>query len=280
MRVTGDAFDPFAFFATSFDPGDGLRPRYNTIGARVPVFPRPVAGERTLGIIVSGQSTISNWGNGTLYTASSSRSHQANIMDGRVYPMADPVFGCDGTTATPASMIGDKLIALGKYDRVTIANVAFGSTSSAQWMDRWNNLGQGLRMAAALLAAHGYETVKHIHQQGEADAASGVSQATMLANLLELASWTKTAGIAAPLYVSQTTFNYGGWVTTNPDPALWTPGAAATLIRNAQAAFPNGGTRLAGPDTDAIRGAAYRSGAHWSTQAGAQACADAWAAVL
>lgn len=194
--------------------------------------------------------------------------------------MKDPVFGCDGTGGSPTSAIGDKLIALNKYDRVTVVNAAFGSTSSAQWADKTNTLAQGLKAAWALLKARGYTTIKHIHQQGEFDANAGTSQATMLANLQALDAWRRGAGINCPMYVSQTTFNYGGWTTTNPDPTLWTPGAAATLIRNAQAAAANGSTIFAGPDTDLVRGTAYRTSAHYSTQAGALAVADQWAAIL
>lgn len=281
MRTAGTASDPAVGFPSSFNPGDGLRPRYNTIGSLTPVFPRPVAGERTLGVLISGQSTIANWSSGTLYTASSPRSHQVNIFDGYVYPMADSVFSCDGTGGSPSSGIGDALITtLGKYDRVTVANVAFGSTSSTQWADGTGNLAQGLKIAWSLLKAHGYTNIKHIHQQGEADANVGTSQATMLANLQALDSWRRGYGINCPMYVSQTTFSYGGWTTTDPDPTLWTPGAAAILIRNAQAAVVDGVNVFAGPDTDLTRGAAYRTGAHWSTQAGALACAAQWAAVL
>jgi hypothetical protein len=281
MRASGTASDPAIGLASSFDPGDGLRPRYNTLGALKPVWPRPVAGERTLGVSVGGQSTIADWSSGALYTALSARSHQANILDGRVYPMADPVFGCDGTGGSPSSALGDLLIALGKYDRVTVANAAFGSTTSAQWANSTAQPAQGLKAAWALLKAHGYTNIVHIHQQGEADASAGTSQATMLANIQALDLWRRAYGINCPMYVSKTTFPFGGWVTSDPNPVNWTPGAAATLIRNAQAAAVNGTTILAGPDTDLIRGSAYgRTSAHPTLQAGPLAIAAQWAALL
>jgi hypothetical protein len=284
VRSTGVATDPVLGYSGSYDPGDaggGGRPRYNTIGALTPVYPRELWNERTLAIICTGQSVIANWGIGTLYTATSPRSHQANIMDGRVYAMKDPVLGADGTGGGPSSAIGDKLIAAGKYDRVTVCNVAFGSTSSAQWADPRGYLATGLKSAWALLMAHGYRTIVILHQQGEADASVGVSQSTMAANLNSFNQWRISAGIDCPMRIAQATFNYGGWVVTNPDPALWTPGPAAVAIRNAQAATWGSLNKvLRGPDCDLIRGPAYRGGAHWDTQAGAVACAQAWADLL
>lgn len=282
MRGGGAAADPGVGFATSFDPGDGLRPRYNTLGALTPVYPRPFPTEHALGIIYTGQSVAANFSTGALYTASSARSLQLNIMDGRVYAMADPTFDCDGTGGSPGSAIGDSLIP-GKRDRVCLANVSFGSTTSAQWANGANNLSQGFKMALAGLRAHGYTDIVHFHQQGEADANNGTSQATMLANLQAFDFWRRNAGASrVPMYVSQSTFPFGGWVTTDPNPVLWTPGAAATLIRNAQVAAVNGSTILAGPDCDLIRGAAYgrNAVAHPTLQAGPVAMATQWAALL
>jgi hypothetical protein len=107
--ISGTASDPALGFPSTYNAGDGVRSRYNTLGSLTPVWPRPLVSERTLGIIGTGQSTASNFGNGTLYVASSARSHQINIMDGLVYPMADPTLGADGTGSSPFSMIGDAI---------------------------------------------------------------------------------------------------------------------------------------------------------------------------
>jgi hypothetical protein len=50
-----------------------------------------------------------------------------------------------------------------------------------------------------MLRAHGYTRIKHIHQQGEGDAADLVSTyATMKANLLAMQTWRYHYGITAP----------------------------------------------------------------------------------
>ena len=283
MSANGFATDPVLGYVNNYDPGDapGGRPRFNTIGARVPVYPRPLASERTLGIICTGQSVIANWGSGTPYTATSLRSHQANILDGRVYAMSDPNLGADGTQCSPASALGDKLIP-GKYDRVTVCNVAFGSTSSAQWADAAGYLATGLKCAWALLQAHGYTNIVILHQQGEKDAQTGVSQATMASNLTVFNQWRIAAGIACPMRIAQATFPYGPWDTSSISSAAWTPNAVASGIRAAQAGtwgvLPS---VLAGPDVDLIRGPgsdgigppSRGNNAHWTTQA-------AWANLL
>jgi hypothetical protein len=276
-RSSGSSVDLSIGFPTSYD-GQGVRERFNTIGSLTPVWPRPGSGG-ALGLIVSGQSTMSNWGAGTLTSSISPLSLQLNILDGRVYRAAGPGFGADGTDNSPASSIGDALISAGREVQVCTANVAFGSTRSSEWANGSGTLARGVKIAWDMLRAHGYTRIKHIHQQGEGDAADLVSYATMKANLLAMQTWRYHYGITAPLYVSRTTFSYG-WTTTDPNPANWSPGSAAQAIRSAQADAVDGTYILAGPDTDTIRGAAYRVGAHWETTAGAVACGQLWATFL
>src|SRR5262249_10102539 len=158
MRATGAATDHAIGLAGSFDPGDGSRPRYATVGSRVPVDPRPLAGERALGVILSGQSTIASWALPGGYIASQAKSLQVNVFDRRAYLAQDPVFGCDGDPSghggSPSSAIGDYLISSHKYDRVLVANASFGSTSSQQWSQALpNTLAQGLIAAWELVVA-------------------------------------------------------------------------------------------------------------------------------
>lgn len=278
MRArSGSPLDLALGFPSSYD-GQGVRERFNTIGSLTPVWPRPgVAG--ALGLIVSGQSTMSNWGAGALTVATSPLSLQLNILDGRVYPAAGPGFGADGVDNSPASSIGDAMISAGKEVQVCTANVAFGSTRSSEWANGSGTLARGVKIAWDMLRAHGYTRIKHIHQQGEGDAADGVSYATMKANLQAMQSWRYHYGITAPLYISRTTFSYD-WTTTNPNPANWAPGSSAQAIRAAQLDAVDGTNILQGPDTDTIRGVQYRVGAHWETTAGAIACGVLWASVL
>jgi hypothetical protein len=285
MQSGGSPVDPAATLTASYNPGDGSRPRFNTVGAQVEVVnPRPVAGEVSEALILTGQSTIANWGSGTAYVASSSKSHMGNPLNGRVYPARDSMFFCDGTGSGPGSALGDQRIALGVVQRVLVVNASFGSTTSAQWADATGQPFLGFLVAWNFLLAHGWSPsqIKHIHQQGEADANAGTSQATMLANIQAIASNKTVLGITSPMWVSQTTFPYGGWDTSNPNAALWTPGAAAILIRNAQLAAVNGTTIRQGPDTDLIRGyvGGRGTGAHWGSQAECIACAAAWATAV
>lgn len=284
MQSGGSPIDPYATLTASYNPGDGSRPRYNTIGAQVAVIdPRPLSSEVSAAYIITGQSTASNWGSGTSYVASSARSHMGNPFTGAVYPARDPMFFCDGTGASPFSALGDQVIALGAIARTLVVNCAFGTTSSAQWASATGQEFKGFLVAWNFLLAHGWapSQIKHLHQQGEFDANAGTSQATMLANIQAIASNKSTLGITAPMWVSRTTFNNGGWVTTDPNSANWTPGAAATLIRNAQLAAVNGSTIRQGPDTDLIRGSTGRgTSTHWAVQSECISIAAAWAALL
>jgi hypothetical protein len=64
---------------------------------------------------------------------------------------------------------------------------------------------------------------------------------------------------------------------TNPNPALWKSGSAATAIRSAQVDCVNGLTMLQRPDSDTVRGSGPRTGAHCDTVDGAMAVAQLWA---
>lgn len=288
--VSGFLSDPALGFPTTFNAGDGVRDRYNDTSAIVPVFPRPLAGERTYGIICTGQSVLANWGPADLYTPVSDRSHQGNILDGLVYPITDPVLGCDGTTSSPASAIGDKLIDADKADRVTMVHCGWGSTSSAQWAD-WNGtLLRGLYVAYLMLIAHGYTNIIHLHQQGERDTVDGynagttqaAAQAAFLANLRSTVGFKKARGIACPMYVAKATFWSGGpWITTDPDPANWTPGPGATGIRAACDAIVDNVDVFEGPDIDAIHDNISRGlNTHWISLTGVLNCSDAWVAKI
>jgi hypothetical protein len=107
-----------------------------------------------------------------------------------------------------------------------VANVAWGSTSSAQWADRTGTLFRGVKIADELFRAHGYKNVVHIHQQGEVDAASGTPQATMLANLqtYDVNGGRRSASTGRCSFRGRH-FSYD-WTTTNPNPLLWTAGSA------------------------------------------------------
>src|SRR5215472_7301201 len=110
MRITGAVVDPATNISPIYNPGDGARSRYETIGSRIPVWPRQRSGEIARAFLVSGQSTSANWGNGTFYTSTSAASLQLDVFTGMVYAAADPVFSCDGTGASPFSALGDAMI--------------------------------------------------------------------------------------------------------------------------------------------------------------------------
>lgn len=289
MRTSGVIFDPLVGLSQTFNPGDGVHTRNNTMGSRMPVQPRPLPGENALGIIYLGQSTAASFGTGALYTSSHAKSLMGNIFDGLMYACSDVMPGTDSITSTtgssPGAAIPDQLIVtLGKYHRVAIVNVAMGSTRSVQWTSEANNLLMCVRAAYVLLQQHGYRTIKLCFQQGEGDAADGTSAATQATNITMLRYCLDVNGVNVPLYVSKTTFGYGGWVCTDPNPALWAPppGSNAANVRLGQANAVNGSTILAGPDTDLIRGfsGGRGTGAHWGSQAEIIACAAGWAAVL
>ena len=237
----------------------------------------------------TGQSTTSNWGSGVQYVSPNANSHMGNPVDGRVYPARDPSFFCDGSNpvtragTTPVSALGDARIALGVVQRALVVNCAWGSSNSTQWADPNGQLFKSFLVAWNFLLAHGWSPsqIKHLHSQGEADAAVGTSQATMTANINAIASNKNVLGITAPMWVSRCTFPYGGWDTTNPNSAFWTPGAVAIGIRNAQLAVVNGSTIRQGFDTDTIRGSSGRgTGAHWAAQSEIIAVANGQAALM
>lgn len=277
MRGGGaSVVDPFLTLTPNYDVGDGSRAHYNTIGAQVALIdPRPVPGERSEAIIIRGQSTASNWGGGTSYVALSSRSHMGNPFNGAVYPARDPMFFCDGVLGTPISALGDQRIALGLVERVLVINTAWGTSSSLQQADTSGQLWKSYLVAVNFLLAHGWKQsqIKEMFIHGEKDAESAIANPSLWAanyvtNINTIAANKATLGLTFPMWISRCTFPYGSWVTSDPNSALWTPGAAATAIRGAQLSVVNGTTIRQGFDTDTIRGSSGRGvGAHWATQA-------------
>src|SRR5437868_5276157 len=99
---------------------------------RTPVQSALVAGERTLLLVIIGQSMGAN-NTTTLYAATNARAHCLNPNDGAIYPLADPVLGASGTLGGFSGRLADKLIESGVFDRVIIVNLSVNATAIAEW---------------------------------------------------------------------------------------------------------------------------------------------------
>jgi hypothetical protein len=232
--------------------------------SKVAISPAIAAGETTAVILTVGQSTVCN-NDDTGYSAVSSKAQNFNVYDGGVYPIVDPLLGCQGFGGNWAGRLADKLITAGIFQRVIIAPVGIGGTFVAEWASggRFN---QRILTAVARLNAIGLAPTMCLWMQGENDASASTTQSAYQTSLSSVISSARANGLpsSTPWFVSQTTY-----------PST----TSSTAVRAAQAAIVDNSIKIyAGPDTDTLTGANRQNGgtaAHW-TAVGSDACAGLW----
>ncbi|HMM75043.1 MAG TPA: sialate O-acetylesterase [Gammaproteobacteria bacterium] len=181
--------------------------------------------------------------------------------EGRCYAAADPLPGATGTGGSVWSRLGQRLIDSGRYRRVLMAGIAENGSALARWTPGGDLHARLLQTLAAMRSA-GVAPTHLLWHQGEQDMRLGTAPARYREEFLALVDSIRELGIAAPVYVACATYCSG-----HDSPAL--RAAQRALVDPARAIF-------AGPDTDALRGPAWRADDCHFSAAGADRHADLW----
>lgn len=180
--------------------------------------------QKTLVLLVAGQSQWTNV-NPTVYTpVNSSVIYQLNIYDGAIYPMAGDVLGSTyyyaaGAPAPAAAgnisvRVADQLVTNGTFNNVIIVNFAVGGTDVGKWAVGGPLYERG-HVAMMRLAAQGITpsttgvTFGYLWGQGEDDNQLGTSTVTYQTLLGQVFAKMTASGFVGRFFVCKETWILG-----------------------------------------------------------------------
>ena len=224
----------------------------------------PEQTQRTAVLLIAGQSNAAN--NGAQRHTTRYPDRVFNFMAGRCYVAASPLLGSTGFAGEYWTLLGDKLIASGAFDRVILAPVAVGASDVAEWASG-GALNASMIPLVQDLATH-YEVTDVLWHQGESDFALKTDPARYRDAFLSFVKTLRANAVDAPVFISVATRCLSGWANPNP-------------IQAAQRELASSGHGLRpGVDTDALLDAQDRyDDCHFANSGEAKA-ASAWAAIL
>lgn len=203
---------------------------------------------KTLVLISSGQSLLTNVVPTLIVPTNASVIDNMNVYDGALYDVAGPLLGVTYASSLvpplgPGNVLvnlADTLITNGKFDRVILAPVSIGGTAVSQWGDVGGLHSNRFQVAMLRLASMGVTpgmtgvTFANLFADGHQDLALGTSQA----------SWEASFGAYAANVVA-TGFNGRIFVCSESG-----SGQTSNAVRSAQAAVRDGVTVFDGGDID------------------------------
>lgn len=250
---------------------DEISPKISFKDARAKTIASPglVAGQTNLTFIVAGQSLGDNSVN-TQYTPTNpTKIKQVNIWDGGTYAAIDPLVGTSNVIGNIFSQAADKLVTFSIAQNVTLIPICMGGTSVTDWIPGGGQHAKLFlavrRMIAAGIPLGSLSAI--LWQQGETDAANGMSQATYKTNHDLMTAAFRAVYGNVPWFIAKST---------------WQNGTQNTGIRAAVDAIVAAGPSVfAGADTDAFHAvpADRYDGTHPTAQ-GAGSMSSAWVTAL
>lgn len=241
---------------------DLSRVSFRDTANRRPVEARLFAPDARLAVLFAlGQSNLANEGDAGALFEPGSAVYNFNFFDGRIYRARDPLLGAYWNRSNLLTRLGDRLVRSGAYDRVLLVPVAAGGTACADWVPGGKVFPRAA-VALTRLRARGIVVTHALWQQGEAESAEKAPDgATWMRHFRTMVAALRRAGMAAPLYVAQSTRCH------HPPNAT---------IRAAQEGVIEPAARiLAGPDTDTIGPEHRWDGCHFSGE-GLDRAAGLW----
>ena len=225
--------------------------------------PCPPQDRATAVLLVAGQSNAGNY-QGQRYVGVD--DHVINFSQGRCTIASSPLLGADGQYGESWTLLANKLIQANLYSTVILIPASVGSSP----IHRWAAGGDLNRMLVSAIrdAKPRYTITAILWHQGATDYASRTPENTYRSDLGSLIAVIRAEGVAAPFYVSTSSYQQtADWSEDNP-------------ISRAQGALVDGGSILAGPDTDHDVTATDRyDGLHFSAS-GQEKFTDAWVRLL
>jgi len=247
--------------------------------ARLAAFPGkqqvdcPAQTPQTAVLLIAGQSNSANT-QGQRFRAIGERV--LNFYEGKCFLAESPLLGAAGELGESWTLLGDKLVAAGLFQRVILIPTGISGAP----IRRWAAGGDLNRMIVEVIegAAPFYKITHVLWHQGESDFPSGTTEAAYVADFQSFVGTLRAQKVSAPVYVSKASYgpterlapsadNIPRWTKENP-------------IAAAQTKLPDGETIFAGPDTDADVSPLNRfDGMHFSGF-GQEIFAERWLEIL
>jgi Carbohydrate esterase, sialic acid-specific acetylesterase len=224
----------------------------------------PAQSARTAVILIAGQSNAANSGAQRHSTRYPDRV--LNFIGGGCFVAGSPLLGSNGFAGEFWTLVGDRLIGSGAFDKVILASVAVGGSRVEQWA-QGGGLNATMNPLVDDLTSH-YRVTHVLWLQGESDYALRTDPGRYKEQFLSFVASLRADGVAAPVYISEATRCGPGWTDPNP-------------IRTAQRELATSQPGLEpGVDTDTLVGSHDRYDACHFADSGEIKAARAWAAIL
>ena len=222
----------------------------------------PPQHETTAVLLIIGQSNAAN-ASGQRYRSQHGPA-LINFFQGRCVIAGSPLLGSSGNEGESWTLLGDKLIASGRYQQVVLIPAAVGASEVARWAPGGDI---NALLSNELDIVHRHYRITHVlWHQGEADYLQGTSGADYRRAFKGLLETLRHKGVDAPVFVS---------VATKCGLARdWQPGnpvatAQRSLWDSATGVFP-------GVDTDSLLTETDRYDDCHFAGSGQEKFADAW----
>ncbi|HMF76097.1 MAG TPA: sialate O-acetylesterase [Bryobacteraceae bacterium] len=193
-------------------------------------------GQKTLTIVVPGQSIVGNHGN-SRYTTLSPLVQKLSITDGRIYRANSPLLGTTGKGGNWLPRLGDRIIQQRWADRVILEPISFGGSAVNEWNYSFES--RLVDIAKARLDDVGLVADAIWWQQGPINTYRHTSKEDYARDLAAVISHFRRVGFTCPIFICQESYI--------PKGITWPP------VRAAQAAAVNHDAGIwAGADTDIL----------------------------
>lgn len=240
------AAPPDPFFLNDNNPLVGATSIYRGTVGLTPRSQSINPAQKTLVMIVDGQSQAGNVAPTTYIPTNSSAIDNFNIYDGASYPVAGPLLGAQYNPpvyggGNLAPKIADKFVTNANFDRVILVPMAVGATQISDHST--GSLSGRIGVVMARLASRGITpattgtTWAYLWMQGETDEAVGTTQVNYAAGLATVLANAIAAGFSGRMFVAEET---------------WNVGVTSAAVQAAQVAFVNGTTVFSASNMDAI----------------------------
>ncbi|SHE69362.1 hypothetical protein SAMN02745157_0728 [Kaistia soli DSM 19436] len=232
----------------------------------------PSQTDRTAVLLVLGQSNASNHA-GQRYR-SGDGDRVVNFFGGKCYVAASPLLGSTGSAGEYWTLLGNLLVASGKFDSVVLAPLAVTGSVVQRWA-KGGDLNTLLIDTAGQVRRAGYQVTDVLWVQGEADYVKGTGSDAYRDRFLSMVDTLRQQGVDAPVYISTATKclepSNGGFKVHDPDNAI---------VRAQEALHKAGNGIRAGIDTDILLDEVDRYDDCHFGGSGNEKAAQAWTELL
>lgn len=233
----------------------------------------PAQTPQTAVLFVFGQSNSANH-LGQRYRAIDDRV--LNFFNGKCYLAESPLLGASGEMGEVWTLLGNKLVETGQFQRVIIVSSGIGGTPISRWAIG-GDLNRMLIDVISDLSGH-YNITHVLWHQGEADFQNGTNKKDYEAGFRSIVATLDALKVRAPIYVSKASYipvdrmpprlaNLHKWQMDNQ-------------ITEAQQEIPDGKTIFAGVNTDAEVAPLDRFDGQHLSGSGQEITATRWVEIL